>query len=141
MSRDTSGAGLLTLLAVLALAVPAQGLPPSHVRSVDVWSADGLAMPVSLERTKRKLGERPQSALSALRLQFHVEVFWRAPALGVLKDIDLTYGPVPYGARTHSEFLAQVTPEAFRSPPIDVSASVAWLARWLTGSTGRRRSD
>ena len=146
MSRHTSGAGFLILLIGLTFAVPAlagQGSAAAcdHVPSADSSSAAAFEMPVSLERIKHKLGERPRSSVGALRLQFYVEVFARIPALDVLKDVELTYGPVPYGAPTHSEFLAHWTPEAFRSPPVDLSASLTWLARWLTGSTGRPRSD
>ena len=135
------GFKLLTLVAMLACAVPAQA---GQSRST---GQDGVrvaarspgeaapALPVSLERIRRKL-RTAQAVFSShtLRLEFYVEVFGRAPALDVLKDLELTHGPVPYGAPTHAEFLAHVTPEAFRSPPMDLSAPLAWLARRLTGS-------
>jgi hypothetical protein len=78
---------------------------------------------VSFERIKRELRETPPAPRksSVLHLEFHVEVYGKAPKIDLLAGVDLRpTGAVRYGGMTHREFLDVTTPEAFKSPPADL---------------------
>jgi len=91
--------------------------------------AAGEALPtpeqlgVSFERIKRELKETPPTprTSSVLHLEFHVDVYGKAPKIDLLAGVDLRpTGAVRYGGMTHQEFLDVTTPQAFKSPPADL---------------------
>ena len=91
--------------------------------------AAGEALPtpeqlgVSFERIKRELRETPPAPRksSVLHLEFHVDVYGKAPKIDLLAGVDLRpTGAVRYGGMTHQEFLDVTMPQAFKSPPADL---------------------
>lgn len=119
---------------VLALTM---AVGPASAQTID---ADRL--PVSLERIKRELAAtRSTNDTSALRLQYYIEVYGRPYALDILGDFNLTTGPVPFGAPTHREFLAHVTPQEFRAPAADLKTPMLALLKWLTRERDERKRD
>jgi hypothetical protein len=102
---------------------PAQAQSPQQQEQTapNVPTPDQLG--VSFERIKRELRETPPSPKksSVLHLEFHVEVYGKAPKIDLLANVDLRPdGAVRYGGMTHREFLDVVTPQAFKSPPADL---------------------
>jgi hypothetical protein len=102
-----------------------QADPPLSVKD----SAATAALPtpdqlgVSFERIKRELRETPPAPKSSslLHLNFHVEVYGKAPKIDLLAGVDLSpTGAVRYGGMTHREFLDVTMPQAFKSPPADL---------------------
>jgi hypothetical protein len=76
---------------------------------------------VSFDRIKRELRILPPStAKTPLKLEYYVEVQGIAPPIPIFRPGELTTGPVPYGAPTHSDILDVLTPKIFRSPEIPV---------------------
>ena len=78
---------------------------------------------VSFERIKQELKETPPTprTSSVLHLEFHVDVYGKAPKIDLLAGVDLRpTGAVRYGGMTHQEFLDVTTPQGFKSPPADL---------------------
>jgi len=103
--------------------------PPAQA----INSVDALGM--SFERIKRELRMLPPSTVKTpLKLEYYVEVQGLLPPIPIFKPGELTTGPVPYGAPTHSDMLDHVTPLAFKSPAIPVSGilmmGVQMLVQW-----------
>ena len=69
-------------------------------------------------RIKRKQAQVGSAQSSLLRLDYYVEVYGRAPKIGVLQDFDVHSGPVPYGAPTHAKLLGLILPPESRTPPL-----------------------
>ncbi len=100
-------------------------LPPAPgAASEAVPSIDSLGL--SFDRIKRGLRILPpsdrQHAAQAGVLR-RSPGRWRPP-IPIFKPGELTTGPVPYGAPTHSDMMSHVTPEEFKSPRIPVSGIV-----------------
>src|SRR5512137_2051230 len=103
------------------LPVPGSAGQREALAGPPVPSVEALGM--SFERIKRKLRILPPStAKTPLKLEYYVEVQGLMPALPIFRPGELTSGPVPYGAPTHRDMMDHVTPEAFKSPTIPVSA-------------------
>lgn len=120
---------VLRMLLLVALLMMSTSASAEKGRADDLKAED---LPVSLERIQRKLAQAPPSpAGSALKIQYYVEVYGRAPTIDLFANFDLEKGPVPYGGPTHSDFLQLVTPQEFRSPPADFAALAAWLVQRL----------
>ena len=90
---------------------------------------------MSFDRIKRELRILPPStAKSAIKLEYYVEVQGLMPPLPLFRPGELTTGPVPYGAPTHRDMMDHVTPLAFKSPAIPVSAiaimGIQMLLQW-----------
>ena len=99
---------------------------------------------ISFDRIKRELRILPPStAKTPLKLEYYVEVQGLMPPLPLFRPGELTTGPVPYGAPTHSDMMDHVTPLAFKSPSIPVSSNRDHghpEARSSGRSTGRGKS-
>jgi hypothetical protein len=106
-----------------------QGSAPAHA----VPSVESLGL--SFDRIKRELRILPPStAPTALKVEYYVEVQGLMPALPLFRPGELTTGPVPLGAPTHWDMMDHVTPQAFKSPTIPVSAiaimGIQMLLKW-----------
>lgn len=115
-------------LVVLSLAAPAaaqQGAPSSDRATVDV---DRL--PIDLSRIHRQLKQaRGVEERDGLHLRYNIQVIGVAPPIDLFTDeVNLVSGPVPYGAPTHQDIINHITPLPFRSPVMDFSALMRWLA-------------
>jgi hypothetical protein len=115
--------GLLLLAAPLAAAAQE---PPTETAKLDVDE-----LPISVDRIQRKLAQAPSSSQPGLKLEYYVEVVGRAPRIDVFGSFDVRNGPVPHAGVTHRDFLNLVTPQQFRSPPMDLTAFVTWLSEKL----------
>jgi hypothetical protein len=49
------------------------------------------------------------------------------------REDDLVVGPVPYGAPTHKEIVAHITPKEYRAPAADFGVLLRWLAERAAG--------
>jgi len=91
---------------------------------------DGSRLPVNVARLQRQLQRsaiRDESV--GLNLRYVIDVFGQAPPIVFLPpDANLEYGPVPYGAPSHAEFLRHITPQEYRAPAADFGALFRWLA-------------
>jgi len=113
-----------------------QGQPPP----------DFDALGVSFDRIKRELRLSPPSTVKTpLKLEFYVEVHGTAPPILLFKPGELTTGPVPYGAPTHSDVLELFTPIEFRSPSMPLSTIAIWgiqkLLAWEVNRERERRAE
>jgi hypothetical protein len=85
---------------------------PGAVATVDVSQLPGDIR--RIERNFRRSEIR--SERDGLNLRYFVEVFAKAPSIVLFTPEDnLAYGPVPYGAPTHSEMLNMITPRYHRN--------------------------
>ena len=101
------------------------GLSTSAYAQVDV-----KLLPISLHRIQRELQQSSSTeSHEGLRLRYQIDVYGRAPAIELFTKADnLKNGPVPYGGPTHNEMLYMMTPQEFRSPAMDFSSFMRWLA-------------
>jgi len=140
----------MRVLALLALllswsspvwAQDAEPVSPSMVDQIDV-----TRLGVSLDRIQRGLRvtesrEKAKQAGHALRLEFQVQVYGRAPKIEVLKGVDLFNGPVPGTAPTHRQFIEHVTPQIYRAPGLPLSAAAFWLANQFWEKSKKSRCE
>ncbi len=139
---------VLALLAlVLSLSAPAwaQDVEPASSLSSDS-QIDVTKLGVSLERIQRGLRlsesrEKEKQAGAALRLEFQVQVYGRAPKVELLKGVDLFNGPVPGSAPTHRQFIEHVTPQIYRQPGLPLSAVAFWLANQFWEKSKKSRCE
>ncbi len=102
----------------------------------DIWrvSIPGLVplpaekLPVSLERIKRQLDRLPPTheERSLLRLSSYIEVYGRLPRIDLVQGFDVHNGPVPYGAPTHAELLAVMSPRELRPAVAKLNSIIGW---------------
>lgn len=96
---------------------------------------DPAKLPVSLDRIRLELADKPATKTSGLKIQETIEVVAPAPkAEQFLWDPEtakLATGPVPYGAPTHKDFINLVTPQEFKNYPMDLNALIQWLLQHL----------
>lgn len=94
-----------------------------------VEAVDASALPVSLERIKRRMAATEptqEGRRSLLNLSFYVDVYARAPAIELLRDFDLDSETVSYGSPTHREMLEAVTPREWRPRAISTGNLFGW---------------
>jgi hypothetical protein len=108
----------------------AAGAPPAAQSDAQAPPVDATKLGVSMSRIKRglRLSEaREQTSGSPLKLEYQIQVFGTAPRIDVLGDFDIRGGaPLSYGAPTHSDFVNQWTPQAYRSPRVPLSSLAGW---------------
>jgi hypothetical protein len=101
------------------VARPPTAAPPGEI--------DASKLPLNLARVQQKLRESVTQG-DASRLRFSIDVVGRAPRIELFgPNANLLFGPVPYGAPTHSEMMNITTPQEFRSPVMDFSNLMRWL--------------
>lgn len=131
-------AGLVGLQPTAALARQGAGpaASPQAAPSVD-------SLGLSFARIKRELRTLPPStAQTPLKVEYYVEVQGVAPPIPIFRPGELTTGPVPYGAPTHSDMMSHVTPEEFKSPSIPISGIVIMgLAKLIQWEAARAREE
>jgi hypothetical protein len=110
-----------------------------HARAVP--SVESLGM--SFARIKRELRTLPPStAKTPLKLEYYVEVQGLAPQIPLFRPGELTSGPVPYGAPTHSDMMDHVTPEAFKAGTVPVSSlAIMGIVKLLQWEAQRARDE
>ena len=122
------GIGFAVALGIgLAAPVAAAAQEPDAETAVE--AVDASALPVSLERIKRRMAatERTQEGRRGLLdLNFYVDVYARAPAIELLRDFDLDSETVSYGSPTHREMLEAATPREWRPRAISTGNLFGW---------------
>ena len=136
VSRLVCSAALLLALTGPAAAQtsPAPAAPPPSETAKppqpEPPPLDVSRLPVNISRLQRQLQRaaiRDESV--GLDLRYVIDVFGQAPPIVFLPpDSNLEFGPVPYGAPTHADFLRQITPQEYRAPAADFSNLFRWLA-------------
>jgi hypothetical protein len=68
-----------------------------------------------------------------LKIEETVQVVGAAPPIQFWdpETAKLAFGPVPYGAPTHRDFIDLNTPEEFKRYPMDLNALMRWLMEQL----------
>jgi hypothetical protein len=121
----------------------AQTPPPADqgARAQAVPSVEALGM--SFARIKRELRILPPStSRTPLKLEYYVEVQGIAPPIPIFRPGELTTGPVPYGAPTHSDMMDHVTPLAFKSGAVPVSSlAILGIVKLLEWEAQRAREE
>jgi hypothetical protein len=97
---------------------------------------DPSKLGVSLDRVRGALAQPPPSKTSGLRIQETIEVVGKAPKplFWNPETAKLAHGPVPFGAPTQKDILNLITPQDFKTYPIDINA----LAQWLLAHLGQK---
>ena len=113
----------------IGLAAPVAAAAQEPDAETAVEAVDASALPVSLERIKRRMAatERTQEGRRGLLdLNFYVDVYARAPAIELLRDFDLDSETVSYGSPTHREMLEAATPREWRPRAISTGNLFGW---------------
>lgn len=113
----------------IGLALPAAGAAQEPDAQSAVEMADTSALPVSLDRIKRRMAETERTEAGRrglLDLNFYVDVYARAPAIELLRNFDLNSETVSYGSPTHREMLEAATPREWRPRAISTGNLFGW---------------
>ena len=92
-------------------------------------AAETSALPVSLERIKRRMvavQEAGNGRRKLLDLNYYVDVYARAPSIELFRNFDTDSETVSYGSPTHAEMLEAVTPREWRPRAISTGALFGW---------------
>ena len=125
-------APLLVLLAGLvapADAAQEAGDAAQEVRAdAGAATAEATELPVSFDRIQRRMAalEEREDGRDLLNLSYYIDVYARAPALGLLRNFDLDSETVSYGSPTHTEMLEAVTPREWRPRAISTGNLFRW---------------
>jgi hypothetical protein len=134
---------VLCFAVAMASAVSAQDPPNEPLTNPEV-TADARAvnpdqLGVSIDRIRLRFNRQALFGNAfdpaKLKLTAYVDVVGRAPALRLFgsdpKGVkeQLTSRAVPFGAPTHQDVIRLVTPEEFRTPPMDLTALINWLSQ------------
>ena len=133
----------IVLLGVASATIHAQNATPSqNERDATIDSpsqaVNANELGVSIDRIRLKFKREtlfsnvfdPQR----LKLTTYVDVVGKAPPIrlfGANAKEELTSHAVPFGAPTHRDMLDIMTPQEFRTPPMDLTALMKWLADQL----------
>ena len=132
-------AHLRRLLVVLVASLVGIGVIPASAAAQDRATPPALSnnapaidvskLPLDLHRIERQLRQTTEREdHEGLRLRYFVDVYGRAPRIDLfMPGENLTTAPVPWGAPTHQEMIDHVTPQEFRSPPMDLNSLFQWL--------------
>ena len=122
---------MMTRATMTALALLLPGAAPAAPAGAGQAAAPlpAVELPVNLERVKRQLDVLPGSAeaQSRLKLDFHVNVYARAPRIDPLEGFDIHTGLVPHGAPSHADMMRQWTPRGLDVPVADLGAVIGWV--------------
>ena len=132
---------LASLVVVGCLVLPVYAQETQSPAPADT-PIDATKLGVSLSRIQRGLfiaESRDKQDGDAVRLQFNVQVYGKAPKIEVLQGVDLVNGAVPGSAPSHRQMIEYVTPQIYRSPTMPVSALAFWAAQhfWEKGKKSR----
>jgi hypothetical protein len=136
--------GLEPLLLLARQADPASTPPQAAVSGQPGPSLE--AMGISFQRIKRELGDRaPSTNATPLKLNYYVEVTAVAPPILLFSPQELAPGPVPGGAPTHWDMVAQVTRPEFRAGSVPISSlaimAVAKQRQWEADRQKRWKAE
>ena len=121
--------GLAAMLAVASIAAAA----PQSDQQISHPIENRLSKGDALERIKRQLDRLPptHTERSVLRLSYYIEVYGRLPRIDLVQGFDVHNGPVPYGAPTHAELLAVMSPRELRPAVAKLNSIIGWTFKSL----------
>ena len=101
--------------------------PAAHAQQAQV---DVSRLPLNLQRLERELRiSTSREESEGLNIRYIIQIYGQAPPLVIFtKEDNLVFGPVPYGAPTHKEIVAHITPKEHSAPAADIGALMRWLA-------------
>lgn len=116
---------LIACIVVLAVGLAAPAAAGQERAAAENASVDGSALPVSLDRIKRRMAALPaEENRLLLRLTTRINVYARAEAVSVLEGFSVeswtsllggrTGGAIAYGSPTHNETVSAMTPQFWR---------------------------
>jgi hypothetical protein len=114
---------------------PAQK-PPTNGKPHEAVNPEQLG--VSLDRIRLKFQRtglfEPVFDPDKLKLSTYIDVVGKAPPLRLFGPeanvkSELTSRAVPFGGPTHRDMLQVMTPQEFRTPAMDMTALLEWLAK------------
>ena len=94
---------------------------------------DPEKLPVDIGRIRLQLAD-PSPRKPALKIQQVIEVVGVAPPIELWNPAEtknLSRGPAPWGPPTQKDILDLVTPQEFKTYPMDLNALMQWLAEKL----------
>jgi hypothetical protein len=93
---------------------------------------DPEKLPVDIGRIRLQLAD-PSSHKPVLKIQQVIEVVGVAPPIELWSPAEKKNlrGPAPWGPPTQKDILDLVTPQEFKSYPMDLNALMQWLAEKL----------
>ena len=118
-----------TVAVGMGLAMPPSATAQEPDAEPGIEVADASALPVSLERIKRRMAATEpaqEGRRGLLNLSFYVDVYARAPAIELLRNFDLDSETVSYGSPTHAEMLEAATPREWRPRAISTGNLFGW---------------
>ena len=123
------GMGLAAPAAAAAQEAP--GAPATRAPGAEApaAAAEASALPVSLERIKRRMAavrEAGDGRRKLLNLNYYVDVYARAPSIELFRDFDPDGETVSYGSLTHLEMLEAVTPREWRPRAVSTGNVFSW---------------
>ncbi|HXG86839.1 MAG TPA: hypothetical protein VNJ02_00775 [Vicinamibacterales bacterium] len=133
----SSGLQITAVILLVALLVPTAAV------AQQAETVDASKLGVSLERIRRELRQaeaRDDRAGTALKVEYTVEVFGTAPKIKFFENFPLT-GPSLYGAPTHRDVIDFLTPQAYKSPPLPISAIAYWAAQKVYQRSKKQRCE
>lgn len=129
-------AGMLAVLVVVALPPAAQAGGVQTGAGKAAAEADiSLDLPVSIERIRTLLEDRPAFAATngGLRLNIQVRVFAPAPPIDVFQGFDVDHSPPRYGTPVHAELATLNAPSRLRfrngTPAVTTGHALSWGRR------------
>ena len=116
---------------------------PTTQQSTNNPQIDATKLGVSFDRIRIRLAVQPETKTSGLKIQETIQVIGTAPKIQLWdpETAKLATGPVPWGAPTHKEFMDLVTPQEFKTYPMDMNALMKWLMEQLAKKTEKKSSE
>ena len=116
---------------------PAPSPDDAKVESPSAVNADELGVSIDRIRLRFERGSLFNSVFDPrkLKLTAYVDVVGKAPPIRLFgfdpRSVreELTSQAVPFGAPAHGEIVRMLTPQEFRTPPMDLTAIINWLAQ------------
>jgi hypothetical protein len=118
---------------------------PKAAESGSAASIDGAKLGVSFDRIRIQLAAKPETKtpIGGLKIQETIQVIGTAPKIQLWdpETAKLATGPVPWGAPTHKDFIDLVTPQEFKTYPMDINALLQWLMQRLAEKTEKKSTE
>ena len=98
-----------------------------------VQQIDPEKLPIDIGRIRLQLSD-PSPQKPVLKIQQVIEVVGVAPPIelwSAQEKKNLARGPAPWGPPTQKDILDLVTPQEFKTYPMDLNALMQWLAEKL----------
>ena len=133
-----------TAIASAQSTAPEPAADPKSTDAAASTSIDGAKLGVSFDRIRIQLATKPETKVTnGLKIEETIQVIGTAPKTQLWdpETAKLATGPVPWGAPTHRDFIDLVTPQEFKTYPMDLNALLQWLMQRLAEKTEKKSSE